>query len=117
MKKVTCVLVLGLVVAAIGFHAPAQADSSSGLCTATAVQYDGSPRLRVTCGGTDYWAFGTAWKGCTKTASVDTLKIWQSLATSGLLSGKKLSVYYELQSGAGCGSVGAKTIRTLAIVN
>jgi len=117
MKAANLVLALGLVVAAAAPALQAQADFQSGLCTATAVQYDGSPRLRLTCGGTDYWAFGAAWTGCTKTESVDTLKVWQTLATSGLLSGKKLSIAYAVQSGSGCRSVGAKTITTLAIVN
>jgi hypothetical protein len=118
MKTAKFVLALGLVIAAIASGSQAQADSYSGLCTATAVQYDGSPRLRVTCGGTDYWAFGTAWTGCKKTESVDTLKVWQTLATSGLLSGKKISIAYIAQTGSSaCGSaIGAKTITTLSIV-
>ena len=117
MKASKFVLVLGLVVVAVGFYSQARAETKNAVCTATLVEYDDSPRLRVDCGGTEYWAFGTAWQGCTKTTSVDTLKVWQSLATSGLLSGKKLVVHYKIQSGSGCGSVGAKTIAVLGIKN
>lgn len=106
-------LVLALA-ATISFASDAQAVEVNG-CTVGRVAYDGSPRVAIDCGGTFYYGYGSAWSGCSNTVSVDTLKTWESMAASALLSGKRLNIGYVTQTGS-C-ATGAKTLTHVDIVN
>jgi hypothetical protein len=111
------ILALAFVLLASSFavSSSAHADTTVTNCSATLVYYDNSPRLRVDCGGVAYYGLGTAWTGCSSTVSTDTLKIWETMATSALLSGKRMNVSFNTQTGT-C-SNGAKTLTGLTLVN
>jgi len=87
-------------------------------CTVARVGYDGSPRLAVHCSGQWYYGFGTSsWSGCNNRVSTDTLKAWQSMATSALLSGRKVNLGYEVQPSSCTLGAGARTLTHFDIVN
>ena len=96
MKLSTIVLGISIAVVSL-FATPRQAEAAAVSCTVTGVAYDDGPRLIVNCSGTYY--YGQSATGC-QSKSVDTLKVWNSMAQAALLSGKKLQV--ETQTATGC---------------
>lgn len=71
------------------------------LCNVTGIGYrTDMNRLRIHCNqGRTFWAYeANANAACGTKASYEALKMYQSLATSSLLSGKKLMIYYVNQT-------------------
>lgn len=72
---------------------------ASAACTATLVEYspiltNGNPHLLIQCGGTNFVSVVSPPGGCASHArTLDTLKIWLSIAQGALLSGKGLNIY------------------------
>jgi hypothetical protein len=58
-------------------------------------------RLKIRCSqGTTFWAYeATANPTCGTKASYDAIKMFLSTATSSLLSGKRIAIYYVTQTG------------------
>jgi hypothetical protein len=71
-------------------------------CAVTAVQFDNSNRLVIFCSGDPniYFAFtyqdGT---GC-GVQTLDTLKVWASMAQAALLSGRQIDFWFDNACGA-----------------
>lgn len=100
IRKLQVAVVLAAGVAVV--TAPADAAQSTA-ATPTSVEYFGaSPNLYIVIGGVQYVGQLTA-PGCGGSAqSVETLKLWASLAQSAFLSGKKISIWYD--TGGACGT-------------
>lgn len=81
------------------FSHPAFADYSSGAVTSVRyVNESGNqfPQLIIQFSGssTNYYAQQPSPRGSVPAASLDTIKIWQSLATAAMLSGRTLRIDY-----------------------
>jgi hypothetical protein len=78
------------------FVAPeAKAATQSG-CIVNTIQYDNSQRLAVWCSGAAsiIYSFGPAYGTSCSPVSVDTVKLWETMIQSALLSGKKVDLDY-----------------------
>jgi hypothetical protein len=95
------VMIVGLFTVTM-FSAPASAATKSA-CTVTRVLYDGNSqsRLAVWCSGDAniYYAFNND-PSCGSQASINTLKIWESLFQAALLSGRKMDFNWSTGGGA-----------------
>jgi hypothetical protein len=105
MKKKT--LAAAVFVGLLGissFSSEARADSIKGNCTVTALQVDS--RLAIWCASdsTVYYVFSAQPTGATgcALASMDKMKMWQSLIQSALLSGHPIDFAYR-PSDTACG--------------
>jgi hypothetical protein len=88
---------LGFVVLATGILATAgSASAFAATCAPNIVEYNAPTGttfpLLIQCSPTNYVGLISATGGC-PAQSVDTLKIWASLAQAAVLSGKKLNIY------------------------
>lgn len=90
-------LAVGVVIGISAVSGQAMALTKSA-CTVTRVLYDGnsSSRLAVWCSGDAniYYAFNNE-ASCGTQASINTLKIWESLFQAALLSGRKVDFNYN----------------------
>jgi hypothetical protein len=75
------------------------AEATTLSCSITEVAWHptGGGTLQLYCGGVWYYGFGT--DGNCPTADADTRKAWLSLAQSGLLAGKTLTLDYTACTG------------------
>jgi hypothetical protein len=73
----------------------AHAATQSG-CIVNTIQYDNSQRLVVWCSGAAslFYSFGPAYGTSCSPVSVDTVKLWETMIQSALLSGKKVDLDY-----------------------
>jgi hypothetical protein len=83
----------------------AEAATQSG-CLVQTMQYDNSQRLAVWCSGAPsiIYSFGPAYGNACHPVSVDTVKLWESMIQSALLSGKKVDLDYVTNPGCFNGS-------------
>ena len=70
--------------------------ATENACTVATIQYDNSVRLVVWCSGVSsiHYAFGSAYGAACRSASVDTVKLWEAMLQSALLAGKKVDLDY-----------------------
>lgn len=92
MKRLSNSFLIGLAVTIGAMTADAHADRTWA-CSVSQVQYDGYGRLLIICDGIGYWA--QAGGNCPNSQPIETLRQWQALATSALLSGKTMDLYWD----------------------
>jgi hypothetical protein len=96
VKAKTCraVLSVSAILAIAMATTPVRADATS-VVTVNAVEYTNGMLLIQLSTGQNYHAVTSAVSGCTaNNQSLDTLKVWASMAQSALLSGKRLKIYF-----------------------
>lgn len=91
---VVCLLSLGLI------SSDSYAAIQRTFCQASGVQYDGWGRLRIVCDHQIYWTEPGG--NCLPKQSLESLRQWQSIALSAVMSGLKLELYWE-DPGNQCG--------------
>lgn len=106
MKKIrTLATILSLAFGALIGTSSSPAAAATGIkadCTVTQLAYDS--HLFVQCSGDPVNYFAYLNDSCSATvASIDTLKIWESMFNSALLSGRKVDIYFSTNN-AGCGA-------------
>jgi hypothetical protein len=81
--------------------------ATESACTVATVQYDNSVRLVVWCNGVGslHYAFGAGYGAACRSASVDTIKVWEAMLQSALLAGKKVDLDYTTDPGCFSGTV------------
>jgi hypothetical protein len=80
---------------------PAWAVSSPEFTTVGVVEYSPGTLLVQDAGGNNFFAQLATQGGCTQfNQTIDTIKIWQSMAQSALLAGKAVRIYFNV-----CGNV------------
>jgi hypothetical protein len=73
------------------------------VCTVSSFAYDEAPRLIINCSdGFSAYSFLTGTVPGCQSRTLDTIKIWESIAMSMLLSSKHASITYE-PAGSACG--------------
>jgi hypothetical protein len=93
-----------LLVGAAGSQvATAKADVTGTTCTVSSIGWrEDIKAMRFICGDQVYWnRETTANPSCEQKTSLETIKLFQSVAQTALLSGKSVQVYYDTQSGCG----------------
>jgi hypothetical protein len=114
MRKLARSAVSGLVVVfayLLSSNTATAAVSTLTDCQPNTVALDGwsaSARLKINCKDGN-WYYTNPGGSCA-TADIDMVKLWQSMAMSALLSGKKLNVYYD----SACGN---RTIVNMDVTN
>jgi hypothetical protein len=88
---------LSIVVGALMHAAEAKADGFQMACTLSQVQLDYNERLIFWCDGvsTSFAAYGPSRGAACAAVTADTLKSWQSMLQSALLSGRKVDLAYH----------------------
>jgi len=81
--------------------------ATESACTVATIQYDNSVRLAVWCSGVGpiHYAFGAGYGAACRSASVDTIKVWESMLQSALLAGKKVDLDYTTDPDCFSGTV------------
>jgi|GEM_PF-4394049 hypothetical protein len=101
--KLSALAILILVAAGGGYAASAKADVVGTTCTVNSIGWrEDIKALRFICGDQTYWnRESSANPSCAQKTSSETIKLFQSVAQTALLSGKSVQVYYDTQSGCG----------------
>jgi hypothetical protein len=83
----------------------AEAAVTSGQTVSCAVEYVqySEEVFQISCGGVIYTTFGPGWTACTSRQTFETIKHFDTLATSAFLSGKKLLINFNKDSSQSCG--------------
>lgn len=91
----------------LGFGAAKANAATQNACVVQTMQYDNSQRLALWCNGVGsiFYSFGAAYGSSCQPVSLDTVKVWESLLQSALLSGKRVDVDYTTNSGCYSGTV------------
>jgi hypothetical protein len=107
MKKF--ILIVSSLVAFSFFAGGTANATSTATCTVTKVAYQSWTSAKyfyVGCSDGNYYAAFLVGAGQCAASDIDTIKLWQSLATAAQLSGKQLTIIYN----PNVGSCGAKTL-------
>jgi hypothetical protein len=92
-KRFFCLLV-ALIAGAGAFVTSRPASAGTTTCSPNIVEYQ-VPTLLIQCAPNNFIAPADPPSGCSNfTQTVDTQKIWESLAQAALLNGKSLNIYW-----------------------
>jgi hypothetical protein len=97
-KKRSLAVMVALAAAFVLTGTSRSALASNVTCAPNQVEYP--QRLMIQCAPTNYVGSLTAPSGCSgDNQTIDTLKMWMSLAEAAVLSGKRLTIYYDVCGG------------------
>jgi hypothetical protein len=111
-------LFLVAAIAGVGsISSDAKAAVTSATCSVTQVGWrNDMQKLLIICDGVAYWTpEANANSGCGIKLSMDVIKMFESIATSADLSGKKVQLWWDTNTGSTCS--GDKSIRDLYLLN
>lgn len=91
----------------LGFGAATANAATQSSCVVQTFQYDNSQRLALWCNGVGpiFYSFGSNYGSSCQPVSLDTVKVWESMLQSALLSGKRVDIDYVTNSACYSGSV------------
>src|SRR6266849_3778788 len=108
MKITKMALAAFALLASTATHSKEAEAATQSACTVVTVQYDDSQRMAVWCSGVGpiHYVFGSPYGSSCSAVSIDTMKIWESMLQSALLSGRKVDL--DFTTNAGCFSGGVR---------
>ncbi len=117
MKFAQFAVVAAALAAVVGTHTGDANAAVKADCVVSVLSFDG--RLIVTCSASSiqYYALPSSNYGSTcYPATVDTIKVWQSMVQSAELSGRKIDITYATAPSTCSGAAGVRAIQAITLL-